>query len=117
MMYEKKLKAALELLATTGIWRSNYSPPLFRLLWLCGVRVPPPHFRSFVANTTTLGSFFGIAWGMAMWLLVWRGEDRGEVILAASALAGLLFGLCMAAYYQHGQRKHALPDWETLDDG
>ena len=32
MRFEEKLAAALGLLASTGMWRINYAPPLHRLL-------------------------------------------------------------------------------------
>ena len=115
-MFNQKLDQALDLLSTTGMWRSNYAPPLFRLLWRCNVRVAPPHFRSMRANAVTLGAYFGVVWTTAMWLIFWRGTIPLAVALGSGALAGLLFGLSMGAYYQRGWRKHDLPDWESLGD-
>ena len=63
--FEQKLDAALALLASTGIYRSNYAPPLYRFLWWLGVKVPPPHFRSFAANFAITGSYFAIISGVA----------------------------------------------------
>lgn len=113
-MFNQKLTAALDLLSTTGMWRSNYAPPLFRLLWRCHVRVAPPHFRSMRANVVTAGAFVGVAWTTAMWWTVWRGAIPVGVALGSGALAGLLFGLSMGAYYRRGRLKHNLPDWESL---
>jgi len=115
-MFRTRLRASLDLLAATGMWRSNYAPPAYRLLWACGLRVPPPHFRSFAANAVSCGVAFGVVWGAMMWLLVWSNERLPSAAgaLAASTIAGLLFGVLMAAYYRHGQRKHALPTWSSL---
>ena len=50
MSYPPKLDSALALLAASGIWRSNYAPPIRRLLWRVGVNIPPPHLASFGFN-------------------------------------------------------------------
>ena len=113
MSFEQKLTAALGLLASTGIWRSNYAPPLYRLLWKLGAKTPPPHFLSFTANVVLAGVGFGVFWGLAMWLTVW--SHHGLSRLAAAALfAGLLFGLWMAAYYRYGARKYNIPLWRDF---
>lgn len=116
-MQKRKLEQAFTILEGTGIWRMNYAPPLFRLLWLLKLQVPPPHFRSFAANALTLGGFFGGAWGLFMWTIVWHRFTSVEIALFASAIAGTFFGIGMASYYQYGQRKHSLPNWEALGDG
>ena len=50
MNYPSKLSSALAMLATTGLSRSSYEPPLYRLLWRVGLLLPPPHFASFGFN-------------------------------------------------------------------
>src|SRR2546423_703694 len=121
MRFEQKLAAALALLASTGIWRSNYAPPLVRFLWRLGVRVPPPHFVGFSAHFVFTGSFFGITWGLLMWFALWSRSGMSPGIAVGMAmLAGLFFGLCMAGYYRHGARKHGIPLWRDFrptDDG
>lgn len=113
MRFEQKLTAALGLLKSTGIWRSNYAPPLHRLFWKLGARVPPPHFLSFTANFVSAGVWFGVFWGLAMWLT--GSSHHGLSRLAAAALfAGLFFGLGMAAYYRYGARKHGIPMWRDF---
>ena|SRR2546421_387366 len=113
MRFQQKLSAALALLASTGIWSGNYAPPLHRLLWKLGARVPPPHFLSFTANFVSAGVWFGVFWGLAMWLTVC--SHQGLSRLAAAALfAGVLFGLCMAAYYRYGARKYGIPLWKDF---
>jgi hypothetical protein len=47
MSFDTRRAEALAMLEKTGVWRSSYSPPLTRLLWRIGVRVPPPHFCGF----------------------------------------------------------------------
>lgn len=110
-----KRLAALEILASTGIWRSNYAPPIYRLLWRLGVEAPPPHFAGFWRNVLTGGGFFGLAYGILMWFLRWssQGLRVGNAVLWAVS-TGLAFGLAMATYYAYGRRRHGLPRWSEL---
>jgi hypothetical protein len=115
MTFEEKREAALKLLESTDIWRSNYAPPLLRLLWKFGVKVPPPHFVGFAANFVCGGLFFGVAWGLLMWaLLWWRQSTPLGMVVGAATLAGLLFGLGMASYYRHGARRNKIPLWKEF---
>ena len=110
-----KREEALRLLKSTGIRESNYCPPLLRLLWRLGLQVPPPHFANFGATAVFAGSFFGISWGLLMWLFFWQGAGmKPTAVVGISAIAGALFGLTMSAYYAYGRKKHALPSWRTL---
>jgi hypothetical protein len=48
-----------------------------------------------------------------MWFLIWRPGNLPPVAaLAATLIAGTLFGVIMAAYYRWRARKLALPPWE-----
>ena len=107
--------AALPLLSSTGMKRSNYEPPLLRLLWRLGVDARPPHFASFGVNALVSGIFFGSVWGISMWLFLWRQQAAPVVVsLFSSFLAGLLFGIAMATHYTYGRRKYKLPSWHSL---
>jgi hypothetical protein len=108
-------EAALERLAATGIWRSNYEPPLLRMLWRLNIDVRPPHFAPFWANALVTGLFFGTLWSALMWFTLWSRQSVPLPVAAFLGLgAGVLFGLTMAAYYEFGRRKHQLPAWEAL---
>jgi hypothetical protein len=113
MRFQEKLKAALGLLASTGIWRSQYAPPLYRLLWKLGAKIPPPHFLSFTANFVRAGILFGVL----MWFILWSQSHQGRSAYAGFAVAllgGLFFGLSMAAYYHYSARKHGIPLWRDF---
>ena len=110
-----KRARALQLLANTGMWRSNYEPPALRLLWRLGVDVPPPHFARFGSVALLAGTWFGVLWGGFMWLMMWSGAGMSIAAAALSAtVAGALFGLSMAAYYAYGRQKYKLPTWAEL---
>ena len=115
MQYNRQRRSALNILATTRIWRSSYEPPLARLLWRLGANVPPPHFGSFVGTALSYGAFFGAGLGIVMWPYFWSVEGAPWTAVALLAvLAGGLFGLAMASYYAYGRRKYRLPSWASL---
>ncbi len=112
----QKREAALRLLETKGISHSNYAPPAARLLWRLGFDVPPPHFAGFGATALVAGSYFGVAWGLIMWLLFWSHQHFSIAIGLIVALgAGVLFGVFMASYYAYGRRKYGIPLWRDFN--
>ena len=112
----KKREAALRLLESKGISRSNYSPPAARALWRLGIDVPPPHFASFGVTTLLLGTYFAVAWGLIMWLVFWfRRGLPAEAGLLTAVCAGILFGLSMAGYYAYCRRKYGIPLWRDFN--
>ena len=115
MNFEAQQQQALTILARTGMQRSNYEPPLLRILWRMGMQVRPPHFMGFWRATALTGGWFGLAWGLAMWLMLWSQQHMdGRLALAGAGGAGLCFGVSMAIYYAHGKKKYRLPSWESL---
>ncbi|NHQ85905.1 hypothetical protein HA050_07210 [Iodobacter sp. HSC-16F04] len=115
LVYEAKFRRATEVLDSTGIWKSNYLPPATRLLRRIGFSVRPPHFVSFANTAISCAAYFSAVWGLSMWLLVWssQGIYWGDVVTRAM-LAGMFFGVAMAAYYAYGRMKYKLPSWENL---
>ncbi len=95
--------------------RTSYAPALVRLLWHLGVKVPPPHFASFVGVFAVAATVFGLTWGLMMWLVLWSDQDIPvQRALVQTAFAGLIFGLLLAVYYHYGARRHGLPKWEDI---
>lgn len=115
LSYPLEVNAALGILKTTGIWRSNYAPFFHRMFWRAGVSIPPPHFASFGFNFVFSGTGFGVVWGLLMWFLVWsqRGTPGVQVVFAW-ILSGVSFGLLMALYYYIRARKYNLPLWSQI---
>jgi Family of unknown function (DUF6404) len=113
MTHSEKVELLLKDLAQRGVRQYTVAPPLYRLLWRLGIEATPPHFASFWSLALAMGAFFAIAWGIVMWLFLWRGENMPPVAaFGVSILAGLLFGVIMAAYYRWSARRLALPRWE-----
>ncbi|WP_224816170.1 DUF6404 family protein [Hasllibacter sp. MH4015] len=113
--YEARVTRALAELEASSIRRMNYAPPVFRLARAMGLRPRPPHYMSFWRAALILGPAFGLLWGLVMWLLSWRTQDLPVVVaILASLLAGVLFGLAMAAYYRWAGAEAKLSRWEEL---
>lgn len=47
MDFEERKQKALAIMASRKMWKSNYAPPLIRLLWWLGVKIPLLPFASF----------------------------------------------------------------------
>jgi hypothetical protein len=110
-----KREAALQLLSATGIWKSNYAPPGLRLLWRLGFDCPPPHLAGFWSVFFACGFYFGASMGLLLWAVAsYSGYNIFPSVPLRAAIAGLGFGLFMAAYYAWGRRKHKLPLWKDL---
>ena len=115
MTFEEKKQRALALMAEKKMWRSNYAPPLLRLLWKFGIQIPPPPFMPFWQNVLCFGGFFGTFWGLFMWLTIWGNVEGGVIItLQRSLFAGVFFGFFMALYHYWRKRVNKLPDWNSL---
>ena len=97
----------------------------YRLMWRLGMNVRPPLYQSFRTLALLMGIFFGGTWGLAMFFvaggIVRWVESEGvaprvrtdaelvTVMIVASLLAGLGFGLSMATYYRRKARGLRLP--------
>jgi hypothetical protein len=92
--------AALNLLAATGMWRSNYAPPALRLLWRLGVDAPPPHFRTFSGNALLMGSLFAVTYPCAMRVIEGSAAFTPPLhALVQIPLSAVIFGVGIASYY------------------
>jgi len=112
MTHQEKLEAMYGHMAMLGFSKNTAAPPAWRLLWRFGIDVPPPLFTPFMSGALAMGAFFGLAWGLLMWAILWAHQGMSAILMAATALAaGALFGSLMAAYFRHVARKHRLPSW------
>jgi hypothetical protein len=116
MTQSSKLDSYKQHMAAQGVGESTAFPPGWRLLWSVGLQVPPPLFLSFFPLATVTGGIFGPVFGFTVWLLQNRGarEMPVEHGLSVALVAGVGFGLAMAAYYRHMARKHRLGSWAAF---
>jgi len=115
MNKESRRAAALELLKARGIPANEAAPHFHRLLWRCGIDVPPPHFASFRFNVAFIGGFSGVGWGLIMWLFVWQRQSMPVFLaVAIAALFGVAMGLVMASICRHTARAAQIPSWREF---
>ena len=101
MTFEQKKARAIALMDSKKMWRSNYAPPLLRILWRLGIRLPPLPFMPFWQVTVLTGGLWGISWGCAMWFII-------------SITGGFLSGLLMASFHWWRRKVNRLPPWDDV---
>jgi len=112
MNHQQKTELLVSDLASRGVGKMTIAPPAFALAWKLGIPIPPPHFLSFGTLALMMGGFFGVFWGILMWLVFWKRETLpAGGAFVASLIAGILYGLVMASYYRWKARKLGLPSW------
>ena len=112
MTHTDKLERMQKHMAKLGVSPSTAAPPIWKLLWRLGIDLPPPLFMGFWSAAFFMGGFFGITWGLFMWLFMWSRQGMPTwLVLGMAASAGVLFGLCMATHFRYLARKHNLPSW------
>ena len=116
MSFEAKKERAIAIMESKNMWRSNYAPPLLRLAWKAGFKIPPLPFASFWQITLLMGVWFGPAWGISMWFFTWKDEGmQPGAAFVLSIVAGICFGVLMAAYHWWRKVVNNLPDWDSLE--
>jgi hypothetical protein len=114
MTHRQKVKRLIADLRKQGMSPYTVAPPLFRLLWALGFKVPPPLFLGFLTLTLLTGASFGILWGVVMWQLQWQAwhVPLGLKVIIATGV-GLMFGLYMATYFRWKAKHLRLPPWDS----
>ncbi|MCE9534438.1 MAG: DUF6404 family protein [Planctomycetes bacterium] len=114
MTHRQKVDYHIQDMRKKGVGISLVAPPLFRILWAIGLKIPPPLFLGFVPITLITGAMFGAVWGVFMWILQWQASKMAaEIAVLAAAGSGLCFGLFIAAYCRRKARSLGLPAWEN----
>lgn len=80
MSFEAKKEHAIAIMESKKMWRSNYAPPLLRLAWKAGLKIPPLPFATFWQITLLMGGWFGPAWGFVCGFL------HGRTVVCSLAL-------------------------------
>jgi len=119
--YPADVRHALQAMADANVPAGMRAPPLHRLLWRMGLRVPPPLLASFSTNLRLMGGLFGllgsVLWQALMWLLFELGPFPLAITVGSAVMAGLLFGVMMALLMRYQRRRYQLPAWKTLLQG
>lgn len=99
--YRDDMLALVDQLHAQGVSRYAAAPPLWRLAWLLGWRMPLPAAMPFGKLLAVNAVFFAVAWGVLMWLMTWRAEGHSPFrMVSTSLVAGVTFGAITAASYR-----------------
>jgi hypothetical protein len=119
-----KIRAAVDGLAARGVPRWIIAPPLYRLAWLAGFRLPPPLFQSYaqILLTNTLGfGLLGVLFISPTVVLMDPGVPPRvlrltllAVIPAASLFIGFVYGLAIGGFFRARARELRLPPWRSF---
>ncbi len=116
MSYNKKLDLALKELETSPIWRPDYNSPSFRLLRSFGIKIAPPHYRSFRFNFVFFSLVNAIIFAALNAPAGWVVAEHGPV---TERFVNILFGISLALiesyHYSKNASKHGLTPWSKLE--
>ncbi|CAH6886299.1 conserved hypothetical protein [Vibrio chagasii] len=117
MDYETKIQLALKELSDKGVWKSNYNPPIDRLLRKLGFRIRPPYYQGFFSNFVFCLVYFAPIWWGFEWFLEWNEVGISMLEAAYKSLqCGALFGLLMSIFYAIRRKQLNLTDWDSLGE-
>jgi Family of unknown function (DUF6404) len=111
--YEKQVAAWQTYAASHGISKSICNPPLDRILRKLGFTFRPAVFWSPLIAATVMGTYFAVVWGVAMHFIAW-GDRALSLQLITSIVAGLTFGVVMAAINAIVRKRRKIPAWDTF---
>lgn len=108
--YQQRMMQITDALIAQGIDRYTAAPILYRLAWRLGLRVRPPLYQSFRTLVLSHAAWFGLGFGILMWFFFWLpGGYPLPVVLLGIVLAGIPFGLLMAASIRRKAKHLHLP--------
>lgn len=117
MDYQTKLQFAHKELNDKGVWKSNYNPPIAKLLCKIGLNFPPPYYQTFMNNWIISAITFAPVWGVLNWFIVWSHADKPVLeAVYMSLIGGVLFGLIMATFYFVRRKQLNLSEWGSLGE-
>jgi hypothetical protein len=121
MPFAQKVDRLLADLRGRGISQWTVAPPVFRLAWALGVELPPPFFLGFLPLALFSGASFAVTVGLIMCILQWQLsavplEIAVRMAVFNAAIAGVFFGLAMAAYFRWKARQLDLPRWDSYPE-
>ena len=113
MTHSQKIDRLVSELKAEGVGRNWSSPPLFRMLWALGIKVPPPLFMHFFPLAILIGGFvFVMLIILRLWFLGLRADLLpGDLLLLPTAAGSV--GLLASWNFHRKARRLQLPSWET----
>ena len=114
MTFEQQRDIAIKLMINAGLRPWRCQPPLWRLLWRLGLRIPPRPFIGEWPIILTTVSVFALIWAPLRLVASLFPEWFQFLPLSPWLLIGLSAGAANAALNAHWRHKHGLPTWRDL---
>ena len=112
--FKERLEKAHAELQAQGVWLSNYQPPMFSLLRMLGIKVPPPYYIGFHLNAIIAFWYFALIIFLVMYFGILGSSDTFQTAMDKALLWGFVYGIGMAVFYTIRRRKLSLSDWSSL---
>jgi hypothetical protein len=113
MTHREKVRHLIADLGERDINPSTVAPPLYRLFWLLGSKVPPPHFQRSSSLAILSGITFAVLYGIGMYIFMnVLTEMPFWLVGVAALLAGVIMGGITATAYRRQSATLRLPPWE-----
>lgn len=115
--HQAKVERFMEDLKARGRNPKVATPPIWRLLWRLGLRLPPPQFMSWLGLFVTIACF-GFLGGLAGIFIGTRSALSRlglPLILLMASVGAVVVGLVLASGIRARARTLDLPSWEDYD--
>jgi hypothetical protein len=104
----EKVDRLLSELSAKGFSRRTIVPPIFRMFWNIGIKIPPPFFIDFWSLALLEGALYGAA--MAVYCCFFYKLSH---VLIVCGIGGAVFGLTVSGIFRWKARGLRLPSWES----
>ena len=116
LTHRQKVGRLAEDLVKRGVDPRSGAPPLFRLLWKLGIKIPPPFFLRFLPLVFLFAIPVALVWGIFMWFFLGRLLPLPEgmalsITLKLAGVLALILGATLAAYFRWKANQLRLPRW------
>lgn len=109
--YPEEISVLLERLSGLDLPEATVAPPLHRMLWRIGIKVPPPVLANFATNFALFFVVFAVGWGACMAVMFsFKFDVASNAIwlLGATLSASTMFAAALSLYFHNLARRHSL---------
>jgi hypothetical protein len=115
MKFEERKELAIAELKSKNIWKIDYQPPLYTLLWTLGLKIRPPHYQRHILRFLVASLFYGFLVGLFDWIFFHDMSIPLSVdILQFTIFSGTAFGFFTTLFYYISVKRKRLTKWEHL---
>ena len=121
MTFEEKVALAASELPAKGVHKSWIDPPLTRVLWRLGFKVPPPAFMRHNQLLALLLGYFVPTMGIGCPVILMQFSYIQYIPRPVTLLSGVVTGVLITAvlmlHWRRNVMRLGLPRWESYSGG